>query len=34
MPSNLDPATPEKCLISSTYAANKTSAPNPAEPIA
>ena len=34
MPSSLDPATPEKCLMSSTYAANKTKAPRPADPIA
>ena len=34
MPSNLEPATFEKCLISSTYAANKTRAPKPADPIA
>ena len=34
MPSNLEPATFEKCLISSTYAANKTKAPKPADPIA
>ena len=31
MPSNLEPATFEKCLISSTYAANKTKAPKPAD---
>ena len=34
MPSNFDPATVEKYLISSVYAANSTKAPNPAEPIA
>ena len=34
MPSNLEPATLEKCLISSVYAAKRTRAPNPAEPIA
>ena len=34
IPSNLEPATLEKCLISSVYAANKTRAPKPAELIA
>ena len=34
IPSNLEPATFEKCLISSTYAANNTKAPKPADPIA
>ena len=34
IPSKLEPATLEKCLISSVYAANKTKAPSPADPIA
>ena len=34
IPSSLEPETVEKYLISSVYAANKTNAPNPAEPIA
>jgi len=34
MPSNFEPATFEKYLISSVYAANRTKAPKPADPIA
>ena len=34
IPSNAEPLTVEKYLISSVYAANKTKAPNPADPIA
>ena len=34
MPSKFDPATFEKCFISSVYAAKRTNAPRPAEPIA
>ena len=34
IPSNLEPATFEKCLISSVYAAKSTNAPRPADPIA
>ena len=34
IPSNAEPDTVEKNLISSVYAANKTKAPNPADPIA
>ena len=34
IPSKAEPASFEKCFISSVYAANKTSAPNPAEPMA
>ena len=34
MPSNFDPTSFEKCLISSVYAAKRTKAPNQAEPMA